>query len=250
MDTKLSGNLLNKETKSAAKRYAHRNQKVVPSGESRFKVRDGYEGFKVDKRLRTCTCMGWQLTGLPCQHRFASIYFLHKDPKEYVSEWYTKERFVSSYNHYIEGVNVMDQWPITSYQNPKPPIIRRMPGRPPHKRKRDVSENDGNRTRISSASASVNTPTIFARGGKRSCKGGKTPSVSSRGGGKNVSTPASPSVGFEISITSISVGVRVTKSGVRLRGGVYIRGNSPSKAASVTPLNLQCIGISLWGATS
>nr|GEW89042.1 hypothetical protein [Tanacetum cinerariifolium] len=138
-----------------------------------------------------------------------TIYFLHKDPEDYVSEWYTKERFVSSYNHYIEGMNGMDQWTITSYQKPLPPIERRMPGRPPHKRKIDFSKKDGNMSRISRKgqvnhcticgatghnqracpskglkgfATGVNPPLMSARGGKISNKGGKTPSVSSRGG--------------------------------------------------------------------
>nr|GEW79014.1 hypothetical protein [Tanacetum cinerariifolium] len=223
----------------------HRNWKVVPSGKSRFEVRNGYEGFKVDERLRTCTCRGWQLTGLPCQHGFAAIYFLHRDPEAYVSKWYTKKRFVSSYNHYVDRMNGMDQWPITSYQKPLPLIKRRMSGRPPHKKKIDFSEKDGNRSRISrkgqvnhctlcgesghnqracpskgldDSATGVNPPPMSARGGKRSAKGGKTPSVSLR--------PSSPSVGFEMSTpTSPS-------PAMRLNDGVYIRGNRPIKAAS------------------
>ncbi|GKC54802.1 multidrug resistance-associated protein 5, partial [Tanacetum coccineum] len=208
----------------------HRNYKVVPSGESVFEVRNGYEGFKVDERLSTCTFRGWQLTSLPCQHEFAAIYFLYRDPKEYVSKWYKKEIFMSAYNHYIEGMNRMDQWPSTSYLKPLPLIKRRMPERPPHKRKRDVSKNDGRRSWLSrkahvnrctlcvatghnqracpskregSASAVVNTPTMYVRGGTRSSKGGKTPSVSSRGGkkairgGTEVSTPSSLTVAFK-----------------------------------------------------
>nr|GEX79946.1 hypothetical protein [Tanacetum cinerariifolium] len=175
------------------KKCPFRNWKVVSNGESRFEVRNRYEGFKVDKR--------W-------------------------NEW-------------------KDQWPITSYQKPLPPIKKRMPGRPPYKRKIDFSNKDGNRSRINrkgqvnhytlcgesghnqracpskgldDSVTGVNPPPMSARGGKRSAKGGKTPSVSSR--------PSSPSVGFEMSTpTSPS-------PDVRLRGGVYIRGNSPIKAAS------------------
>ncbi|GKB56156.1 putative reverse transcriptase domain-containing protein [Tanacetum coccineum] len=109
--------------------------KVVPSGESSFEVRNGYEGFKVNDRSRIYTCKGLQLTGLPCDHGFASIYLLHRDHKEYVVEWRGNERFVSAYNHYIKGMNEMDQWPYTSYQKPLPLIKRRMHGRPPHKRR-------------------------------------------------------------------------------------------------------------------
>ncbi|GJZ53679.1 bifunctional aspartokinase/homoserine dehydrogenase I [Tanacetum coccineum] len=127
----------------------HRHWNVIPSGESRFEVRNGYEGFKVDERSRSCSCRGWQLSGIPCEHGIAAIYFLHKDPENYVSDWYNKDVFVNAYNHYIEGMNGMDQWPTTDYQKPLPPVVRRMPGRPPHKRKRDAMEDDGNRTRIS-----------------------------------------------------------------------------------------------------
>ncbi|GJR31244.1 transposase, MuDR, plant [Tanacetum coccineum] len=128
----------------------HRFWKVIASGQTSFEVRNGYEGFKVNERARTCTCRGWQLSGIPCVHGIAAIYFLHKDPENYVSQWYNKEVFVSAYNHFIQPMNGMDQWPSTTYQKPLPPIKRRMPGRPPHKRKRDAMEDDGgNRTRIS-----------------------------------------------------------------------------------------------------
>ncbi|GJR52352.1 hypothetical protein Tco_1402873 [Tanacetum coccineum] len=46
-------------------------------------------------------------------------------------------------------MNEMDQWSSTAYQKPLPPIKRRMPGRPPHKRKRDAMKDDKNRIRIS-----------------------------------------------------------------------------------------------------
>ncbi|GJU22648.1 (R)-mandelonitrile lyase-like protein [Tanacetum coccineum] len=163
-----------------------RHWKVIPSGESRFEVRNGFEGFKVDKRLRTCTCRAWQLSGIPCQHALAAIYFLHRDPKEYVSNWYKKDMFVAAYNHYIEGMNGMGQWPTTQYQKPLPPIKRRMPGRPPHKRQMDASEGDGNRTKGSSdpfggsASGGVRTRGGSARGG--SARGGSARGGSARGG--------------------------------------------------------------------
>ncbi|GJW95120.1 hypothetical protein Tco_0174792 [Tanacetum coccineum] len=76
----------------------HRNWKVVPSGESKFEVRNGYDGFRVDERMMTCSCRAWQLSGIPCQHGCAAIYFLHKDPEDYISDWYGKHMFVSAYS--------------------------------------------------------------------------------------------------------------------------------------------------------
>ncbi|GKC84701.1 transposase, MuDR, plant, partial [Tanacetum coccineum] len=244
----------------------HRHWNVILSGQSRFEVRNGYEGFK--------------------------------------------------------GMNGMDQWPSTAYQKPLPPIKRRMLGRPPHKRKRDAMKDDGNRTRIRTASvgevtgageivsASVRVVTtrgeivyagggnvsasgdiasarggnVSARGGKVSVRGGKVTArggivtmrggivtasggnmnarggkvivsggkvttrggnVSTRGGkvcarGGNVSarggkvsatpstSPCTPPPGFEMSTpdTAISV-VRSSGGAIKLREGVWIR--SPKK---------------------
>ncbi|GJR37178.1 transposase, MuDR, plant [Tanacetum coccineum] len=143
--------IINMLKESRLKKYKdlHREWKVILSGESRFEVRNGYEGFKVDKRSRSCSCRGWQSSGIPCEHGIVAIYFLHKDAENYVSDWYNKDAFVNAYNHYIAGMNGMGQWPTTDYQKPLPRVVRRMPERAPHKRKRDAIEDDGNRTRIS-----------------------------------------------------------------------------------------------------
>nr|GEW44947.1 hypothetical protein [Tanacetum cinerariifolium] len=64
-----------------------RDGRVIPSGGSKFEVRNGYEAFKVDEMNMTCSCRQWQLTGIPCAHGCVAIYFLHKDPDKYVSDW-------------------------------------------------------------------------------------------------------------------------------------------------------------------
>lgn len=97
----------------------------------------------------SCSCRVWQLSGIPCEHGFAVIYHLHNNPDSYVSEWFKKPRFISGYNHCIFPLQGMSQWPSTDKAKPLPPIARRMPGRPKHKRKRDATESDGNRQRLS-----------------------------------------------------------------------------------------------------
>ncbi|GKA00910.1 multidrug resistance-associated protein 5 [Tanacetum coccineum] len=79
----------------------------------------------------------------------------------------------------FKPMNEMDQWPSTTYQKQLPPIKRRMPGRPPHKRKRDAIEDDGeNRTRIM-VLWNCRGGSVTARGGKVTARGG---SVTARGG--------------------------------------------------------------------
>ncbi|GKA93664.1 hypothetical protein Tco_0815650 [Tanacetum coccineum] len=115
--------------------------------------RNGFEAFWINEKNKTSTCRQWQLTGIPCAHRFAAIYFLHKNPYLYVSDRYKTSTFGAVYNHFIIPLTGMLQWPPTNYQKPLPPIARRMPGRPPTKRKRDATEgNDKNRNIVSRVS--------------------------------------------------------------------------------------------------
>ncbi|GKC37616.1 (R)-mandelonitrile lyase-like protein [Tanacetum coccineum] len=123
------------------------NDGICPNIRKKFEIIKDLH--RVDERMMTCSCRAWQFSGIPCQHGCAAIYFLHKDPKDYISDWYGKHMFISAYSTYIEGMNGMDQWPTTEYTKPLPPVVKKMLGRPPHKRKRDAGEkDDGNRTRL------------------------------------------------------------------------------------------------------
>ncbi|GJW16625.1 hypothetical protein Tco_0024061 [Tanacetum coccineum] len=136
---------------------------VVPSGESKFEVGNGYEAYRVDERLKTCSCRAWKLFGIP----FA-------------------------YSSYIEGMNGMDQWPTTEYTKPLPQIVKKMFGRPPHKIKRYAGgKDDGNRTSLLRSSKT-------ARGGS-STRGDKTAigGISARGS-KSVNASASVSGGESV----------------------------------------------------
>ncbi|GJX51073.1 retrovirus-related pol polyprotein LINE-1 [Tanacetum coccineum] len=64
---------------------------VIPSGAMKFEVRHGSISFAVDERSRTCGCRLWQLSGIPCEHAIAVIYYLNINPDNYISEWYKKK---------------------------------------------------------------------------------------------------------------------------------------------------------------
>ncbi|GKF02205.1 multidrug resistance-associated protein 5, partial [Tanacetum coccineum] len=162
----------------------HRHWNVILSGASRFEVRNDYEGFKVDERSRTCSCRGWQLSGIPCEYGIAAIYFLHKDPENYVSDWYNKDVFVNAYNHYIEGMNGMDQWPTTDYQSPY--LLLACPSKP--KRTASVGQVSATgdivsasvrKVTIAGEIISASGGNVIASGGIMTAKGGN---VTARGG--------------------------------------------------------------------
>ncbi|GKC02421.1 putative reverse transcriptase domain-containing protein [Tanacetum coccineum] len=97
-----------------------RKWSLSPSGWHQFEVRQGNgEAFCVDLEKRKCSCRQWQLIGVPCPHSITAMYFINTNPDDYVSD---------SFKRKIKHVPC------------KPPLERRMPGRPPVNRKKDKSE--------------------------------------------------------------------------------------------------------------
>ena len=108
-----------------------------------FETRNGYEAMVVDLDARKCSCRLWDILGIPCVHSIAVIHFINKDLDDYVSKWFTKDIFKMAYENAIRLLNGSNIWTPTPYMKPNLPKERRMPGRPPIKRKRSESESQG-----------------------------------------------------------------------------------------------------------
>ncbi|KAJ9538480.1 LOW QUALITY PROTEIN: hypothetical protein OSB04_031213 [Centaurea solstitialis] len=83
---------------------------VIPGGLSMFEVRLGNDAFIVDEDKKTCTCRMWQLSGLPCHHAVAALFYIHKHPEDYVPSWFWKDMYKVAYNHHLLPVQGMNQW--------------------------------------------------------------------------------------------------------------------------------------------
>nr|GEX59879.1 hypothetical protein [Tanacetum cinerariifolium] len=117
-------------------------QSLSPSGWHQFEVRqgNGIEAFCVDLEKRKCSCRQWQLTGVPCLHSITTMYFINTNLDDYVSESFNVSTYKSIYAFNILPVGSMNMWRKIKHVPCKPPLERRMPGRPPVNRKKDKSE--------------------------------------------------------------------------------------------------------------
>ena len=78
----------------------------------------------------------------------AAIAFHRADPLNYISEWFKKETYLKAYQFNISLVKGISFWP-TSVEGPMlPSMTKRMPGRPPKKRKKEPLEGK-NKTKLS-----------------------------------------------------------------------------------------------------
>nr|KAJ0184526.1 hypothetical protein LSAT_V11C900497540 [Lactuca sativa] len=102
---------------------------VVPSGGDVFETRYGYNGYKT-------------LSGIPSVHNQASINYVYKDPSEFISSWFHKDKYVATYSQNIQPVGGSNLWPVTEFIKPLPLLVRRMPGRPKVNRVNHASESE------------------------------------------------------------------------------------------------------------
>ncbi len=45
----------------------------------------------------TCTCMAWELTGIPYPHAICCINWLSPDPAKFVDDYLTTKRYLEAY---------------------------------------------------------------------------------------------------------------------------------------------------------
>ncbi|CAH1412743.1 unnamed protein product [Lactuca virosa] len=103
--------------------YFKRLWTVVPSGGDVFETRYGYNGYKVDLANHTCTCNLWMLSGIPCVHSQAAINYVHKDPSQFLSSWFHKDKYVATYSQNMQPVGGSNLWPMTEFIKQLPPQL-------------------------------------------------------------------------------------------------------------------------------
>ncbi|XP_021717026.1 uncharacterized protein LOC110684896 [Chenopodium quinoa] len=93
---------------------------------------------------KTCSCYRWELIGIPCAHAWAVIIKKRLRPEDFVDDFYSKGRYLQAYSPSIKPIPGMKQWEKRiDLMQPTPPVIRKMPGRPSHKkRKQEQGERE------------------------------------------------------------------------------------------------------------
>ncbi|KAK8646817.1 hypothetical protein V6N13_120587 [Hibiscus sabdariffa] len=95
----------------------------------------------VDLKCFTCTCRKWDLTGIPCSHAVSCMVLENLKPESFVHSCYKIETQQLIYKSLIKPMRGPNQWVTDTTCEPVlPPKLRRPPGRPKTKRKREADE--------------------------------------------------------------------------------------------------------------
>ncbi|XP_057765915.1 uncharacterized protein LOC130986503 [Salvia miltiorrhiza] len=113
---------------------------VVWNGEYGYEVTDGLDKHIVFIDTKTCTCRGWDLTGIPCSHAIASFFSSSLDPLLSISECYHRDTYAKTYEHLIQPLPGVKFWNVKAQDAIEPPQVEKKIGRPKKNRVRAAHE--------------------------------------------------------------------------------------------------------------
>ncbi|KAK8661611.1 hypothetical protein V6N13_091209 [Hibiscus sabdariffa] len=128
----------------------------------------------VDLKCFTCTCRKWDLTGIPCSHAVSCMVLENLKLESFVHSCYKIETQQLIYKSLIKPMRGPNQWVTDTTCEPVlPPKLRRPPGRPKAKRKREADEAPQTSTsRFTKRGVKIYCSKCGKPGhNKRSCKG-------------------------------------------------------------------------------
>ncbi|XP_042505522.1 uncharacterized protein LOC122082098 [Macadamia integrifolia] len=120
-----------------------RKCKVYLCNADEFEVVDSFHiRHVVNLRLRTCGCKDWELSGIPCKNVVAAIAHKREKIEDYCATYFTKEKYMKTYEHIIFPIPDVSELDIGSDLGVvQPPLLKTGVGRPSKgERKREPGE--------------------------------------------------------------------------------------------------------------
>ncbi|KAL6350228.1 hypothetical protein AAG906_004173 [Vitis piasezkii] len=110
-----------------------------------FGVSIGTTFLNVDIMKRTCTCRGWEMLGIPCEHVAAVILSIGQNVVDFVQDWYKFPMQELIYSGSFFGIETHDMPMVANdglvqsitdevFLSLNPPHTKRPPDRPRKKR--------------------------------------------------------------------------------------------------------------------
>ena len=110
------------------------------NGDAGYEISEGKDRHTVNINKRSCTCRSWDLTGIPCPHGICALYHSKKVLEDYIDPWYSKDKYLASYQYSMEPAKGRSMWPKTNMPPLLPPEVNKVAGRLKICRRKDPEE--------------------------------------------------------------------------------------------------------------
>jgi hypothetical protein len=111
---------------------------VIKSSDEKGLVILGNKEYVVDLSNKTCSCIQFQSTRIPCVHALAMASAANVDPYVLLGEEFSRQNYVATYSTGVEPISRYDLIPSVAGLNP--PQVKQQRGRPKKKRAHHPAE--------------------------------------------------------------------------------------------------------------
>jgi hypothetical protein len=94
------------------------------SGNGIFEVECLGKQFADSVKGRTWGCRKWDVIDIPCSHPISAILYHGGNPRDYLSDYYSREKYLKTYQPIIYPVPSEEQWPMSNQPIIEPPQSR------------------------------------------------------------------------------------------------------------------------------
>ncbi|OMO70149.1 Transposase, MuDR, plant [Corchorus olitorius] len=98
------------------------------------------ERFIVSLEGKTCSCRGWDVSGVPCHHAIAAILYCGKEPADYLDDCFKRDEFLKAYQALMHPCQGLTFWSKGNGDDILPPPVRKPKGRDKKERRREALE--------------------------------------------------------------------------------------------------------------
>ena len=113
---------------------------VLFNGDIGYEINRGEDNHIVCLNANSCTCRGWDLSGIPCQHAICALLYKKQKPMDHISIWYHKESWQTAYRYKMMPVRGERFYKLHNYLPVAPPKVEKKKGIPQNKRTRGENE--------------------------------------------------------------------------------------------------------------
>jgi hypothetical protein len=96
--------------------------KVVCARLRIWQVTNGDSQYVVDLNNHKCGCYKWDVTRVPCSNAITAIHKFKHKPEDYMSPYFTRKKYATSYEGMIMHIPDKTQWVKTNLPDVDPPL--------------------------------------------------------------------------------------------------------------------------------
>ncbi|XVF14500.1 hypothetical protein REPUB_Repub09cG0065800 [Reevesia pubescens] len=85
--------------------------KLIWNGDEGFEIEHREDQHTVCLKSMKCTCRAADLSGIPCPPAICAMFHDKKNPEDYVSGWYLKDKYLEAYKYPLQTLRGKRFWP-------------------------------------------------------------------------------------------------------------------------------------------